>query len=633
MWAALSDTLGIVVWQEDGHILKTLGRAGHRFESIDVAPDGTLLAAADRDGNITLWSLESGQELHKLSAHDESVSHVLFSADAKLLASAGSDGFLRVWQLPSGTLANEFAYADGTITAINVAVSGQHLACGMTDGSVHVSSLETGAETSTWIAHQSAVLDVAFSPDGNRLVTGGEDHMVRVWQWRTAEPQWVGVGHVGFAATVAFHPRGELVMSAGASEHPRHYKEADGAIRLWDATSGEQIQPGSHQDSHLISIATTSDARRIVGARGSRTLSVWDSESGELIGQLSGLNPGPKPLALSPDERLLAVVSGGSVLLHDFETLRFLKKHTPESQGRVLTMSFSPDSSQLVLGHASGKIHVYDTANGHLIRSWQAHDLDQREGGIQLNHSPDGRLLASSGRDGTLAVWDAVNFDLLYRRPGPADQAQALTFSPDGWLLASAGYNGRILVREVITGDVVRDIKSETGLNCLRFASDNRTLVAGEFYDRLLCWDVSTGSRYVEVIARSSCTITDVALSRDGTVLASAQDDGSALLWDLQKLLRKAPPLSTSALTEPQLTQLWTDLGSDDAELAFAAVWDLVAGREQAAPFVESVLSPTFERYRLRVPVNDTEDRRQLRGAQILEYAQRLEHPEQSQSP
>ncbi len=622
VWAALSGMLGIVVWHEDGRILHYLDRAGNSYESIALSFDGTTLAAAGRDGSITLWSIESGQVLQKLSAHDASISQVVFSADAQLLASVSNDGFLRVWQLPSGKLEGEFSYTVGKITAVSIATSGRYLACALTDGSVHVSSLETGEESNTWIAHQNAVLDIAFSPDGDRLATGGKDHMVRVWDWRTAEAQWIGVGHVGAVGRVSFHPQGELVISTGTSEHPRHYKQTDGAIRIWDATTGEQIQPGSRQESHMLSIAMTSGGERVVGARGNRTVSVWDRESGDWIGELSNLSPGAKPLAVSPSDDRFAVVSGGSLLLHDLTTLTNFTKVIPESYGRIESISFNPTNTQLALAHASGKIHVYDTETRQRIQSWQAHDA-----GCRMIHSPDGRLLASSSGDKTLAVWDAVTFELLYRKPGHVDGVQSITFSPDGWLLASAGYNGRIMVREVITGDVVRDIKSETGLNCIRFAPDNRTLIAGEFYDRLLCWDVSSGSRYVEIIARSGCTITDLALTRDGTLLASAGDDGSVLLWDLPKLLRKAPALNESTLSESRLQRLWNDLARDDAELAFAAVWDLVAGRKQAVPFIESRLTPKLSIYPqpLRFPADDAEDRHQRRAAQVLKYAKGLD--------
>jgi WD40 repeat protein len=57
-----------------------------------------------------------------------------------------------------------------------------------------------------------------------------------------------------------------------------------------------------------------------------------------------------------------------------------------------------------------------------------------------LAYSPDGKILAVAGDQGTLQLWDAASHQPLGGPlPTPGDAVIALTFSPDGHTLYTAG--------------------------------------------------------------------------------------------------------------------------------------------------------------------------------------------------
>ena len=66
-----------------------------------------ILVTGGSDGSVRVWSLADYQPIHRLAAHDNSVTSLQF--DNTRIVSGGSDGRVKVWDLKKGTLVRELS--------------------------------------------------------------------------------------------------------------------------------------------------------------------------------------------------------------------------------------------------------------------------------------------------------------------------------------------------------------------------------------------------------------------------------------------------------------------------------------------------------------------------------------------
>jgi F-box and WD-40 domain protein CDC4 len=68
---------------------------------------GDTLVTGGSDGSVRVWSLTKMAPIHRLAAHDNSVTSLQF--DNTRIVSGGSDGRVKVWNLQTGQLLRELS--------------------------------------------------------------------------------------------------------------------------------------------------------------------------------------------------------------------------------------------------------------------------------------------------------------------------------------------------------------------------------------------------------------------------------------------------------------------------------------------------------------------------------------------
>ncbi len=289
-------------------------------------------------------------------------------------------------------------------SVLAVAPDGLTLATGSWQGTVKRLDPVMGKELAPPVKHKDSVCSVAFSSDGKFMVSAGGSEFtparnagktsgqIKLWDATTRQELGELVGHTSKVFSAAFAPNGQT-LATGA---------ADQTVRLWNTTTRqEQAVLKGHTDA-VWSVAFSPDGKTVASAGADRIVILWDIATGQQRGTFNGHEEEVRAVAFSPDGKTLASGSADwTVRLWDLEAKQaraVLKGH----QGSVACLQFSPDGQQLASGSGDETIKLWNAATGAASRTLRGH----RSGVTSITFSPNGKSLASAGVDDAIRVWD-----------------------------------------------------------------------------------------------------------------------------------------------------------------------------------------------------------------------------------
>jgi WD40 repeat protein len=495
----------VILWDvKTGQPLKKLSGYTDKVRSVAFSPDGKILASGSDDGTIILWDVKNdalpGKSLiepAKLGLNP--VLSVAFSPDGKTLASGDYDKNVILWDVLTGKLLKELSRHSGTVRTVAFSPDGKTLASGSEDRTVILWEVETGHIIDQLQGHSDLINSVSFSPDGNMLASGSKDKTAILWEMKSRQPisrPLTGYTPAGQVLSIAFSPDGKTLASGSY----------DKSVMLWDVEKGQAFEnkPLYEHKDVVSSIAFSRDGKILASASKDETIILWDVEKRRVIGQPSQGHTAPvTSVTFSPGGSTLASGScgkfdgdtcvQGEIILWDMNTRQPIGKLSGHS-AIVKSLAFSPDGRTLASGSVDKTIILWDVKTGQIL----GQQLSGHTGAINgLVFSPDGKTLASGSYDSTVILWDVKNQKAIVTLSGHSLPIISVAFSPDGKTLASGSLDNTIILWDVKThqpiGRPLQQIGQffsgqSTPVQSVAFSPDGKTLASSSL--DILLWDL-----------------------------------------------------------------------------------------------------------------------------------------------
>lgn len=416
--------------------------------SVAFSSDGKLLASGNANGTVTLWDISSRQPLGKpLAAHSGEVRCVTFAPDGRTLASASRDNTILLWDVATHhSIGDPLIGHTEDIFSVAFAPDGRTLASAGVNAELILWDLEKAQPLGESLkGHSASVESLVFTPDGRTLASGDKAGNVILWDvGRRVQLGNPITGHRGAVSGMAFTAHGgELISSS-----------ADGSVNRWDFATRQLLGRSAIKGARGAKCTAVSENGKIVASAfpGNR-IKLWNVADKQPVGEpLTGHIAGIESLAFHPDGQLLASGGKDGIRLWDVRRHEHLKSLTPRFGGSVFDLKFIPDGSTLAAA-ALGGIQFWNTSTGQPIgEPLTAHGPLAAE----IAFNPDGRSFATGSlfKRGnilpTIQLWD-----LATRQPvGPPLKAhtrsvKSLAYSPGGELLASSGEDNTVILWDV----------------------------------------------------------------------------------------------------------------------------------------------------------------------------------------
>lgn len=247
---------------------------------------------------------------------------------------------------------------------------------------------------------------------------------------------------------------------------------------------GKQFAFDSHFD-RVETVAFSADDQYIATGSSDRTIRIWRTSDGQLMGTIWGHTSVVKVISFSPQgDYLASATSNGEIKIWDWRTGWEIQSMHADTI--LLTdLAWSPDGGKLASSSWDGEVKVWDAVTGDELRT-----LTHEKWVRAVAWSPDGRFLFTGGDELSLTAWEVELGELSAEIP-VRDKILSLSAAPQGSLVAMALGGGASKVLNVETGEEIFLEQFKAGETTFSWSADGRYLASGR--DKLIqIWDMET---------------------------------------------------------------------------------------------------------------------------------------------
>jgi len=400
------------------------------------SPSGDSVATASSDGNIRLWDLSLQLLEEPFAGNAEDVRGVQFLHDGALLLAGDENGHVRVWDVA----------ADREVMVTGVGHGAQVLASSIDADGSDVVTLGLDQRLMPWlvrapggtgfVGQEEGAFGLAVSPDGELLAVGDGSGRVRIFSTATGERMLGPVGVSSEAVwALAFTTSGDHLISGSA----------DGSLAVIDAATGDVTDTAASAHVGAVRSVIVTEGSVLSGGD-DEIVRVWDENLAPAGDQMGPHRGGVTDMAISGDGVLAVSDRSGSVHFWDPEEGLRAGNDLSAEDNAIWGVAWSPEGDRLATASDDWAAYVWEVATHDLIAKLTS--LPQGGTGVAFLGE---ETIAATSRDGTVHLFD-VN---LQREIGStlgahSDAAWGMAVFPDTLRFATSGQDGSVEVWDAL---------------------------------------------------------------------------------------------------------------------------------------------------------------------------------------
>lgn len=479
--ASSGDDGSIKLWRVSPHknteiidteiILEVSAKEPLKVWDLSFSPDGTLIATAQDDGSVALWSYRPNSELSLIWRKNEHNSYpvrsVSFSPSGKRIVSGGDDGVLKVWDLDSNIL-------------------------------------------QTLLGHSYEIRDIDFAPNNKELLLSSSgDNTVKIWDDSRYSP-------ISFSLESTLVPPGyidakikELIFITRGFKHSSDLIRIGGSklvsfFRLEKDVPVSEPRLNIPHEKIITAISLDPDRKIVAVGDADGRITLLDHSSGkELSIPHQAHESSISSMSFDPVNQVLA--SGGRdriVKLWKVDNQYELhqKKTFDDLDDGVFSIDFSPNGKYMA---ASG--------NSEIAWVWRLDGKSDGEGIPLIGHSssiedikfhPKRTFIATASTDRTVKLWDFKG-ELISTMRGHKDRVNSVSFSSRGHVLFSGSSDRDIRIWSLEGLELSIFKGHPAAVMNLSATTDNRSLISYDSEGNVYEWNlvlndlIQTGCNHV----------------------------------------------------------------------------------------------------------------------------------------
>ena len=438
------------------------------------SPDGRLVAAAGRRGDVTIWDATSLAKVGVLSGGGASINEFLrFDVLGRVLA-VGKGSSVSLWRQEGSTWRRGATITDdGGIRDLDFNPSGDLVATTSGHDLSRLWSVQTGRPVGPALGRGDRLVGVQFCKSTRRLFTASAGGRLRLWSVRREASFGLPLPHLDRVAGIAFADGGGLAVTAAGSN-----------AYTWDTRSGQWGRALRHP-SRVRLVELDSSGELVLSAT-EDALFLWDTRKGILKwGPVAQPNAPIAALVDAVTRTIECVDAGGRwVALDVMSSALIAQRHL---NGRVLAARRGTRGLVVATATGADQVQVTRTGGGVAVEELRMPGLRRLWLG-PLGH----QLLAEVG--GQLELWNLGDSSPSTRVLRTAAPVLSADFDGKGVLATGLG-DKSVWLWSTKTGELLRRPLVQAGRPIdLRFSGDGKRLLCLLGTEGASVWDVASGA-------------------------------------------------------------------------------------------------------------------------------------------